>query len=172
MLLDATLVRLILLPALVKLVRRAHLVGPAHPAPRRFDEPFSEEATVPGEHAPQTSCTCAVGAAGSRRAALRGSARDAVLQMHEAALEAALADQLEIGAQAVRQRALAAPDDDRREEQVALVDQPGAQCLRREIRAADARSCGADCFMRRTASGSNSRSRRVRGVGTTASVRE
>ena len=53
-LLDATVVRLVLLPALVKLLGERAWWVPRILRRRRFDKPFSEEATVPGEHAPQT----------------------------------------------------------------------------------------------------------------------
>ena len=53
-LLDATVVRLILLPALVKLAGDRTWWVPRILRRRRFGKPFSDEATVPGEHAPAT----------------------------------------------------------------------------------------------------------------------
>src|SRR3712207_7128149 len=59
---------------------------------------------------------------------------DGVAQVHGAAREAALGEQRERRPVVGRQRGLAAPDDHRHDEQVELVDQPGAEGLGREDR--------------------------------------
>ena len=62
--------------------------------------------------------------------------RDAVVQMHDAVAEPALAQQFEVDPHVVRKRLCAAADDDRRDEQVAFIDQTGPDCLSGEMRAA------------------------------------
>jgi hypothetical protein len=58
--------------------------------------------------------------------------------VHDAAAEPVLVQKLEPDGHAIRQRALAAPDDDRVEEQMAFVDQPCRHRLAGQFRAADA----------------------------------
>ena len=50
-----------------------------------------------------------------------------VAKVNKAVVEAPLVEQLEVHADAVREVPVAAADDDRREEEVALVDQPGRE---------------------------------------------
>ena len=59
------------------------------------------------------------------------------MEVDDAAAEAALVQQLELGADAVGQGALAAADEDRDEEQLALVDQARGDRLAGELGAAD-----------------------------------
>src|SRR5215471_21552176 len=57
--------------------------------------------------------------------------------MNDAALEAVLVQQLELGPDLIRQRALSATDEDWAEEQVAFVDQARGHGLASELRTAD-----------------------------------
>src|SRR5262245_19119099 len=59
------------------------------------------------------------------------------MEVNDAASEAALGQELELGANVVRQCALSATDDDRDEEQVALVDQACGDRLASEPGTAD-----------------------------------
>ena len=59
------------------------------------------------------------------------------MEVDDAVAEPVVVEQLELHAHVVWQRPLAASDDDRREEQVDLVDQPGPDRLRGEHRPAD-----------------------------------
>ena len=59
------------------------------------------------------------------------------MEVHEAATKATLVQQLELGIDADGQGALAAPYEDRPEEEVALVDQSPSDRLTGEIRATD-----------------------------------
>src|SRR5262245_15718199 len=61
------------------------------------------------------------------------SGAHAVVEMNEAAREAALVEQLELRAHVVGHGALAASHHDRAQEQMALVDQPGADRLAGEL---------------------------------------
>src|SRR5215210_31053 len=63
---------------------------------------------------------------------------DAVAEVDHAIAEAPLVEQLEGGLDPVRQRGVARADDDRRQVQLELVDQPGAKRLRSELRPRDA----------------------------------
>ena len=54
--------------------------------------------------------------------------------MYDAVSESALVEELEVGAHVGRQRRLAPADDHGPDEQLALVDQPGLESLRREVR--------------------------------------
>jgi hypothetical protein len=92
--------------------------------------------------------------------------------MHDGVAEAAFVEQLKRDLDAVRQRPLVGADDDRRQVQLGLVDQPGAERLAASSGPAILRSRSDSTFMRRTASGSNSRSTRVRAVDAARSVRE
>ena len=101
-----------------------------------------------------------------------GSSGDRVVEVHDAVAEAALAQELEADAEAVGQGGVAAADDDGREEEVALVDEAGAERVRGELGPPTVRSRSAAAFIRRTSSGSNSRSIRVLAVDGSRSVRE
>ena len=57
--------------------------------------------------------------------------------MNHAVAESTLVEQLEVEANIVGKRLFPASDDDRREEHVALVDQPGPESVGGEIGAAD-----------------------------------
>ena len=57
--------------------------------------------------------------------------------MNDAVFEAALIEQFELRADVVRQGAFAATDHDRAQEDMALVNQPGADRLAGELAAAD-----------------------------------
>ncbi|MEX2106265.1 MAG: hypothetical protein WD810_05140 [Solirubrobacterales bacterium] len=83
-----------------------------------------------------------------------------------------MVEQLEAEANVVGKGPLAAADDDGREEQVQLVDQAGPDGLRGESGATDGMSLRASALIRRTASGSKSRSIRVRAVDGDSRVRE
>ena len=60
------------------------------------------------------------------------------MQVHDAAREASAVQQLEVDPDLAREPAGAAADDDRRDELVQLVDQPGRERLAGQVRAADA----------------------------------
>lgn len=94
------------------------------------------------------------------------------MEVRDAVREPALIEQLELRPDAVRQGALAASHHDRAQEQVALVDQPRSEGLAGGSAPPTAMSAPADCLRRRTASGSNSRSIRVRALVTVSSDRE
>ena len=66
-----------------------------------------------------------------------GSGAYAVVEMKEAVLEAALIEQFELRADVVRQGAFAATNHDRAQEEMALIDKPGADRLAGEIAAPD-----------------------------------
>jgi hypothetical protein len=94
------------------------------------------------------------------------------VEVDHSADEAPLVEQLELHADAVREGPLAAPHDDRREEQVAFVDQPGPERLGGELGTAHGEVAGRRAFSRRTASGSKARSIRVLALDTVSSVLE
>jgi hypothetical protein len=81
--------------------------------------------------------------------------------MHDAVLEAALIEQLELRADVVRQGAFAATNHDRACEDMALVNSPAPIAWPASSPPATAMSAVEDSFSCRTASGSNSRSIRV-----------
>jgi len=58
----------------------------------------------------------------------------AVAEVYDAVSESALIEELKVGAHAGRQPWLAPADDNGPDEQLALVDQPGLESLRREVR--------------------------------------
>jgi hypothetical protein len=101
------------------------------------------------------------------------SSPGAVVEVDHAVAETAFAQQFELHTDIVGEGPFAASHHDGRDEQVALVDQPGPERL-------GAASSGpptimsrpADAFIFRTASGSNSRSIRVLAVDTASSVPE
>ena len=99
--------------------------------------------------------------------------RDAVAEVDHAVAETAFVQQLEVQPDVVGQRPLAAPHHDRRDEQVALVDQPGPERLRGKLGTTygdvAVRPIAFSC---RTASGSKSRSIRVLALETASSVLE
>ena len=82
----------------------------------------------------------------------------AVVEVDRAASEAAFVHQVEVQADVVGERPLAAPYHDGHEEQVPLVDQPGLDRVGGEVRAAHLRSRSDEALIRRTTSGSKSRS--------------
>ena len=57
----------------------------------------------------------------------------AVAEVYDAVSESALIEELKVGAHAGRQPWLAPADDNGQDEQLALVDQPGLESLRREV---------------------------------------
>ena len=57
----------------------------------------------------------------------------AVAEVYDAVSESALIEELKLDTHAGRQPWLAPADDDREDEQLALVDQPGLESLRREV---------------------------------------
>src|SRR6476469_326646 len=69
--------------------------------------------------------------------ALSGRVVDAVVEMNDTILEAALIEQFELRADVVRQGAFAATHHDRAQEEMALVDQPGGDRLAGELAAGD-----------------------------------
>jgi hypothetical protein len=81
--------------------------------------------------------------------------------MNDAVSEPALIEKLELRADGVWQGALAASQHDRAQEQMALVDQPRADCVASELGTPNCDVGPRDCLSRRTASRSNSRSIRV-----------
>src|SRR5438093_10963883 len=62
------------------------------------------------------------------------SSRDAVAEVHDTVAESAIVQQLEVGAGVAGQRGLASADEDGTDEQMALIDQPGLESVRREVR--------------------------------------
>src|SRR5215510_3528776 len=64
------------------------------------------------------------------------SDRGAVAQIHDTAAEPALVQQLERGAHAAGQRGLASTDECGPDDELALVDKPGPERVRRDVRAA------------------------------------
>src|SRR5437660_8261429 len=66
----------------------------------------------------------------------RGFLESAVAEVYDAVAESALVEELELGARVGRQRGLAPTEDDGPDEQLALVNQPGLDRLRREVRTA------------------------------------
>ena len=72
-----------------------------------------------------------------RRRALRPRLTHPVAEVDGAAAEPVLVDELEIGACAGRQCGVAPTEDDWPDEQDQLVDQPGGESLRCEVRATD-----------------------------------
>lgn len=64
----------------------------------------------------------------------RSLSNKAVAEVYDAVSESALIEELEVGAHAGRQPWLAPADDNGPDEQLALVDQPGLESLRREVR--------------------------------------
>jgi hypothetical protein len=95
-----------------------------------------------------------------------------VVHVDHAVAEAPLVEKLEVHPDVSGQPRLAAAHDDREHQQVDLVHQPGPERVLRQAGPLTLMSRSATSFMRRTASGSNSRSSRVRGVDTASSVRE
>ena len=65
----------------------------------------------------------------------RGFLQSPVAEVDDTVAESALVEQLELDAPVDRQRRLAPIEDDRPDEQLALVDQPGLESLCREVRA-------------------------------------
>jgi hypothetical protein len=65
--------------------------------------------------------------------AVRSLSERAVAEVYDAVSESALIEELEVGAYAGRQPWLAPADDNGPHEQLALVDQPGLESLRREV---------------------------------------
>src|SRR2546428_3815014 len=82
----------------------------------------------------------------------------AVVEVNDAVSEPALIEKFELRADVVWQGALAASHHDRAQEQMALVDQPRADCVASGSAPPTAMSAPEDCLSRRTASRSNSRS--------------
>ncbi len=99
-----------------------------------------------------------------------GGVSDRVTDVDHAVVESSVVQQLEVESYASRQRRLAAADEDRAQQQHALVDQAVPEGLGRDPRASDAQVRAGASLSRRTASGSNRRSILVRAVDT--SVRE
>jgi hypothetical protein len=64
----------------------------------------------------------------------RSLSERAVAEVYDAVSESALGEELKVGAHAGRQPWLAPADDNGPDEQLALVDQPGLESLRREVR--------------------------------------
>ena len=85
----------------------------------------------------------------------------AVVEVNDAVSEPVLIEKLELRADVVCQRALAASDHDRAQEQMALVDHARADCVASELGTPDLMSALEDFLSRRSASRSNSRSIRV-----------
>lgn len=56
-------------------------------------------------------------------------------EVHDTFAESAIVQQLEVGASVAGQRGLASAEQDGTDEQVALIDQPGLESVRREVRA-------------------------------------
>ena len=118
------------------------------------------------------------GAHGVRRrtavelAAPRLLAAHAVAQMDHAVGEPALLEQLQLDADAIGQRRRTAPDDDRRSRSRHSSTSPARSAWPASSGPPTLRSRSAAVFSARTASGSNSRSIRVRAVDTDESVRE
>ncbi len=63
----------------------------------------------------------------------RSLSERAVAEVYDAVSESALIEELKVGAYAGRQSGLAPADDNGQDEQLALVDQPGLESLRREV---------------------------------------
>ena len=94
------------------------------------------------------------------------------MEVHYAAAESPLVEQLELEAHAVGKSWRTASDHHRREEQVVLVDQTGPDRLSSEAGTADAQVTSCGRFIRPTASGSRLRSSRVRALETEPRVFE
>ncbi len=94
------------------------------------------------------------------------------MQVDDPAGEAALVEELEPDAHVAGQPMGTAAHHHGGDEQVKLVHEPGPERLSGEPRATDADVGPGLALSRLTASGSNSRSRRVRAVVGSASVRE
>ncbi len=88
------------------------------------------------------------------------------MEVNDAVSEPALIEKFELRADVVWQGALAASHHDRAQEQMALVDEPRADCVAGELGTPDCDGGPEDCLSRRTASGSNSRSIRVLALDT------
>ena len=88
------------------------------------------------------------------------------MEVHHAVAETAFVQQFKLQADIVGERLFAASHHDGREEQVALVDQPGLDRLGGKVGTAHADVTSAVAFICRTASGSKSRSIRVLALDT------
>ena len=97
------------------------------------------------------------------------SARDPVVEVDHPVAEAAVTKQLEGQADVVGEGPVATAHDDRVEEQVALVDQPGPERLGGELGPPMARSRPDVSLRCRSAAGSALRSIRVRALDTASS---
>ncbi|MGZ4588715.1 MAG: hypothetical protein ACXVX9_13040, partial [Mycobacteriaceae bacterium] len=94
----------------------------------------------------------------SRRAWWRGrSGRDAVAEVHDTVAESAIVQQLEVGASVAGQRGLASAEEDRTDEQTALIDQPALESVRARCGPPTVRSLVAEAFMSSTEAGSKLR---------------
>ena len=111
------------------------------------------------------------GTPGPCRARRRSEAKS-VVQVNDTAAEPALGHELQLDANAVRQRALPAADEHRDEEQVALIDQARGHRLAGELGTADRDVAGRGLLRRLIAAGSKSRSIRVRSLDGACRVRE
>ena len=96
----------------------------------------------------------------------------AVAEVYDAVSESALIEELKVGAHAGRQPWLAPADDNGQDEQLALVDQPGLESLRREVGTSYGEIAAGRAFSSCTAAGSKRRSSRVSAVDTAARVVE
>ena len=96
----------------------------------------------------------------------------AVAEVYDASSESALIEELKVGAHAGRQPWLAPADDNGPDEQLALVDQPGLESLRREVGTSYGEIAAGRGFSSCTAAGSKRRSSRVSAVDTAARVVE
>jgi len=97
---------------------------------------------------------------------------DPVSHVDHAVAEPALVQQFQLKVETGGQRVRPAAHDDGVEEEVQLVHQAGCERARREPRTPDGDVPPRTFFSRRTASGSNSRSSRVRALETASSVDE
>ena len=88
------------------------------------------------------------------------------MEVNDAVSEPALIEKVELRTDVVCKGALAASHHDRAQEQMALVDQPRADCVASEFGTPDCDVGPEDCLSRRTASRSNSRSIRVLALDT------
>ena len=92
--------------------------------------------------------------------------------MYDAVAESALVEERELGARVGRQRRVAPTEDDGPDEQLALVDQPGPERLRREVRTSDEEIASGRGLQLVYRAGSKWRSSRVLPVDTAARVVE
>jgi hypothetical protein len=92
--------------------------------------------------------------------------------LYDAVCESVLIEELELGARIGWQRRVASAENHGPDEQLALVETPGLEGVRREVRTSDGRSLLVAAFNSRMAVGSKWRSSRVLAVDAVAGVVE